>query len=307
VEQIRRAPGLQPGDQLPQWPEQGGGGLLDLILRGAELVSAPSEKLGDDPRYLLDPAKHYIALHRVTSPWNGWTPAGPENIPDPGGRVAKKARSCYSVAMSKGDLTRQAILEHAMRQASVLGLEGLSIGGLADELGLSKSGLFAHFRSKEALQLQVLDVAAERFTELVVRPALAAPRGLPRVRALLDRWMEWGRSTALSGGCLFVQAAIELDDRPGPVRDHLERLQREWIGVLARVATTAVEQGVFHARLEPEQFAFDLYGVMLSYHHATRLLRDPSATAHAHRALERLVEGASVPASRLPRRATRRR
>src|SRR5207247_6324762 len=120
--------------------------------------------------------------------------------------------------MGKGELTRQAILERGLSLASRVGIEGLTIGALAETLALSKSGLYAHFKSKEALQLQVLDLAIERFTEVAVRPALAAPRGEPRGRALFDRWFRWVRDSRLAG-CPFVALATELDDRPGPVRE----------------------------------------------------------------------------------------
>src|SRR5712691_7251134 len=120
--------------------------------------------------------------------------------------------------MRKGANTRHAILTHATGLASQVGLTGLTIGALADHLRLSKSGLFAHFRSKEALQIQVLEHAAASFVEAVVRPALPLPRGEPRMRALFERWLEWDQSGALPGGCVFVAAATELDDRPGPVR-----------------------------------------------------------------------------------------
>src|SRR3954470_4749744 len=121
--------------------------------------------------------------------------------------------------MRKGEATRQAILDHAAAQASRIGLRGLSIGQLAEELALSKSGLFAHFQSKEALQVQVLEHAAANFVDRVVRPALAAPRGIPRLRALFEGWLAWGDSQA--SGCIFVAAAAELDDQPGPARDRL--------------------------------------------------------------------------------------
>src|SRR4029078_854398 len=118
--------------------------------------------------------------------------------------------------MGKGELTRQAILERATALASRHGMEGVSIGHLAEELGLSKSGLFAHFGSKEVLQVEILRFAAERFVENVVRPALAQPRGAPRLRRIFERWIAWDRSHSVPGGCLFVAAASELDDRPGP-------------------------------------------------------------------------------------------
>lgn len=194
--------------------------------------------------------------------------------------------------MSKGDTTRHAILEHAMSLATKVGLEGLSIGRLAEDLKLSKSGLFAHFRSKETLQIQVLQEAAGRFVDMVVRPALKAPRGVPRLSALFDRWLRWPVESRLSGGCLFVAAAVELDDQPGAVRDELVRLQRDWLDTLATTARQAVGEGHLRPDLDPEQFAHDLYGVMLAWHHASRLLRDPKAEARARAGFARLLQGA---------------
>src|SRR5688572_27760940 len=135
--------------------------------------------------------------------------------------------------MEKGARTKSAILDRATGLASQVGLTGLTIGVLADELRLSKSGLFAHFRSKETLQIDVLNHAADRFREVVVRPALQEPRGAPRIRALFERWLAWGRDSALPGGCVFVAATAELDDRPGPVRERLVELQRDWVKTLA--------------------------------------------------------------------------
>ena len=194
--------------------------------------------------------------------------------------------------MSKGELTRNAIVEHATSLASRVGLGGLTIGTLADDLDLSKSGLFGHFHSKEALQIQVLEHAAATFVQIVVRPALAHPRGVPRVRALFERWLEWTRSGPLPGGCLFVAAATEVDDRPGPVRDRLQQLQRDWLGVIATSFQKGIDEGHFRRDADPEQFAQDLYGVALAYHHAQRLLQDPKAEARARRAFEALLAAA---------------
>jgi AcrR family transcriptional regulator len=191
--------------------------------------------------------------------------------------------------MRKGDDTRHAILDRATGLATKVGLGGLTIGGLADELHLSKSGLFAHFQSKEALQVQVLEHGAELFVANVVRPALAAPRGAPRLRELFERWLAWGRSSPMPGGCLFVAAATELDDRPGPVRDRLVALQRDWLDVIVTTVRKGMDAGQFRADADAEQFAHDLYGVMLAYHHAARLLRAPEAEARARRAFETLL------------------
>jgi AcrR family transcriptional regulator len=194
--------------------------------------------------------------------------------------------------MRKGELTRQTILEHAMGLASKIGLEGLTIGRLADDLELSKSGLFAHFQAKEALQLQVLDCAASRFIDTVVRPALAAPRGEPRLRGMFERWLDWPRATTSPGGCFFVSAAAEFDDRPGPVRDRLVQLQKDWLDTIANSARGAIAEGHFRADVDPEQFAHDLYGVMLAYHHAARLLADSRAAARARTAFGALLRAA---------------
>jgi len=200
--------------------------------------------------------------------------------------------------VSKGESTRAAILDQGVRLATQIGLEGLTIGRLATDLSLSKSGLFAHFRSKEALQLQVLDAAAERFVEEVVKPAVRAPRGEPRVRALFDRWLAWTKSNSGPGGCLFVAAAAEFDDRAGAVREHLVALQKGWLEMIAIVFRTGVTEGAFRPDVEPEEFAHDLYSVMLGYHHASRLLRDPRAGERAHAAFGRLLSAARRPAAR---------
>ena len=192
--------------------------------------------------------------------------------------------------MGKGAQTREAILERSLSLASHLGLEGLTIGRLAEELDLSKSGLFAHFRSKEELQLQTLQRAAEQFVEAVVRPALAVPRGERRVRALFERWLHWPELQP--GGCIFVAVAAELDDRPGPARDLLVRLQRDWLDVIATTVRAASTGGEFRRDVDPEQFAHELYGIMLAFHHASRLLRDPRAAQRAERAFTHLVDSA---------------
>lgn len=200
--------------------------------------------------------------------------------------------------MPKGTRTRNAILDRATGLATRVGLGGLSIGSLAEEMDLSKSGLFAHFRSKEALQIQVLEHGAAVFIDSVVRPALAAPRGAPRMRALFERWLEWGRSGARSAGCLFVAAATELDDRPGPVRDRLVELQRGWMEVIATSFRKGIAEGHFRTEADAGQFAHDLYGIMLAWHHATRLLRDPDADRRARHAFDTLLAAASPPEDR---------
>lgn len=191
--------------------------------------------------------------------------------------------------MGKGEATRQAILDRAAALASEVGLAGLTIGALAEDLGLSKSGLFAHFRSKEALEVQVLEHVAARFVDVVVKPALRAPRGEPRLRALFTRLLDWPVRSDLPGGCPIIAAASELDDRPGPARDLLVNQQKDWLDTLSNLARTAVAEGHFHKGLDAEQFAFELYGIELAYHHAVRLLRDPKAQTRAWAAFEGLL------------------
>jgi AcrR family transcriptional regulator len=209
--------------------------------------------------------------------------------------------------VKKGEQTREAILVHALRLATKVGFEGLTIGRLAEELGLSKSGLFAHFKSKERLQVEVLQFASRRFVDEVIKPAFIAPRGERRVRALFERWVAWEASPSLPGGCPFVTAAVELDDRPGPARDFLLRSQRDWLETIANTARTAVQEGEFAADLDCEQFAHESNGIMLAYQQSSRLLRDPKARARADASLDALVaRSRRAPSSIQPAGARRR-
>jgi AcrR family transcriptional regulator len=183
------------------------------------------------------------------------------------------------------------ILAEAGRLARRVGLGGLTIGSLATQTGMSKSGLFAHFGSKESLQIQVLEHSSERFVDDVIRPALKAPRGIPRVRDLFERWLEWD---SVEGGCPLVAATFELDDQPGPVREYLVRIQRDWADTLATVFTSGIGEGHFRPDADPRQFAQDIQGVMLSYHMASRLLADRSAAKRARRALDALLATAAA-------------
>jgi AcrR family transcriptional regulator len=203
--------------------------------------------------------------------------------------------------MSKGEATRDRIVQRAWQLASQEGLSGVSLGKLATELGLSKSGLFAHFGSKQELELEVLKAAAERFTEEVLKEAFKAPRGLPRVRKLFQYWLLWNNNPHMPGGCVFLAAASELDDSTGPQRDFVAGMQAELMATLAKAARLAVEAGQFRRDLDCERFAFELLGIILAAHHTRRLLRNPKADAHARAAFEALV-GHSL-ASFVPERA----
>ena len=196
--------------------------------------------------------------------------------------------------MSKGEETRAAVLDEAARQVSLVGMNGLTIGLLAERTGLSKSGLFAHFKSKEQLQVAVIDRAVELFAERVIRPALKTPRGEPRLRELFDRKLRWDSGDlSLPGGCFFASVSAELDVAPpGPVRDRLVQVELDYADTLATVFRTGISEGQFRADADPEQYAFDVRGVLLSCHHASRLLADPKAQDRARTAFEALIRAA---------------
>ncbi|WP_020518929.1 TetR/AcrR family transcriptional regulator [Catelliglobosispora koreensis] len=187
----------------------------------------------------------------------------------------------------KGEATKLAVLEQAVEVASQIGLAGLTIGTLATKAELSKSGLFGHFRSKEALQLQVLAYARDTFTRDVVHVALTKPRGEPRLRELFELWMYTSRESA--PGCLFVSAATEFDDQPGPVRDQLVRDHRDLLEAIAHIFRTGISEGHWRADADPEQFAHEMFSLMLGHFHALRLMADPRAGERTRRAFERLI------------------
>ena len=198
------------------------------------------------------------------------------------------------MAMAKGDATRSRILDRAFRLAGREGLDRLSIGTLAGELGLSKSGLFAHFGSKQDLEVAVLERAAQEFEANVVKPGLRAPKGAPRLRKLFELWLRWVADPTLPGGCLFVAAATELDDREGPAREFLVEAQKSLQELLAEAARRAIEQGHFRRGLDCRRFAFELYAIVLGFNHAFRLMRDPQAENYARAAFERLLADAAA-------------
>jgi AcrR family transcriptional regulator len=191
--------------------------------------------------------------------------------------------------MSKGAQTRREIVDRALALAGEVGLEGLSLGTLAADVRLSKSGLFAHFKSKETLQLEVLQRAIERFVGEVVLPALARPRGEPRVLALFDGYLAWIRGRERRGTCLFIALSQEYDDRPGLVRDLLVKSQRDWHLTLARAAGIAVAEGHFRADLDVEQFAYEVVGIGMAFQQLFKLLDHPHAEQRARAAFEALV------------------
>lgn len=188
---------------------------------------------------------------------------------------------------SKGAATRDAVLDVAVEMAGRIGLSALTIGMLATETGMSKSGLFAHFGSKENLQLQALARARDEFIDMVVRPALRAPRGEARVRALFEYWLAAGDQDGAP--CLFASAPVEYDDQSGMVRDHVIQDHTDFAEVVQQVFRTALSTGEFRPDADDAQFQQDLHGIMLAYFHARRLMRDPQAEARTRRAFERLL------------------
>ena len=204
---------------------------------------------------------------------------------------------------TKGEQTRTAILDEALRIASKLGLEGLTIGSLADATGMSKSGLFAHFGSREDLQLAVLEHAAQRYGEMVFVPVLKIERGLPRLRALFERWLDWALESGLPGGCIMISAAAEYDDRPGPIRDAVIANQHRGNAITQKAVRLAIEEGHVSPETDPEQISFEMLGIVLASHNHRRLLGDKEARKRALTAFEQLISRHAVSA---PQRAARR-
>jgi AcrR family transcriptional regulator len=214
-------------------------------------------------------------------------PASDPLAPD---RVAARPASR---APLKGQQTRAAILEAALGLASHMGLEGLSIGALAEITGMSKSGVFAHFGSREELQISVVREYHKRFEEEVFFPAIAEPRGLPRVRALFERWVK-RVAVEIDSGCIYISGAVEFDDRPGPVRDALVSMVRAWHAALHRAIQMAVEVGDLPPDTDVQQLLFEIHGLILALHHDARFLRNPGTLDRARRGFERVIAQAQA-------------
>lgn len=195
-------------------------------------------------------------------------------------------------ATPKGAARRETIVDRAYGIACAAGLEGLSIGTVAHAVGMSKSGVFAHFGSREDLQLAVLDHAAERFVAHVFAPALRQPRGVARLRAIIEGWFDWVRH-AEDGGCLFLAAVSEYDDRPGPQRDRVLDQDRQWRQALAHAVSLAVGTGELRADTDVDQLVFELYALPLIVHHDAGLYGYDVALAHGRRAYQRLIDSYS--------------
>lgn len=191
-------------------------------------------------------------------------------------------------ALLKGQQTRATILEAALGLASAIGLEGLSIGGLAELTRMSKSGVFAHFGSREELQISVLREYHAKFEEEVFFPSMREPRGLPRLRALFERWIQ-RVSVELDSGCIYISGAVEFDDRPGAVRDALATMVLAWHRALDTAIQRAVEEGHLRADTDATLMLFEIHGLILSLHHDARFLRLPGALDRARQAFEHVL------------------
>lgn len=196
----------------------------------------------------------------------------------------------FPLVPRKGDLTRAAIVEAALLAASRDGLEGLTIGTLADSMQMSKSGVFAHFGSREELQLAVLKAYVQRFVDEVLRPAVTRPRGLPRLEAILQRWVAF-LAREMTRGCIMIAGAVEYDDVPGPQRDEMVAIIAGWKSELIKAIRQAVSEGHLKARVDAQQLVFEIYGLMLAMHQDARLLRSADSAKRARVGLRRLIDG----------------
>ena len=211
--------------------------------------------------------------------------------------VTPASAETRSRTLPKGQQTKAAIVDAALRMAAQVGLEGLSIGSLAEAMGMSKSGVFAHFGSRDELQISVVREYYARFEAQVFQPAMMQPRGLPRVRALFEHWMRF-TSAELDSGCIFISGAVEFDDRPGPVRDALAQMVRTWHAALERAIAGAIEEGHLKADTDAAQMLYELHGLILALHHDARFLRNDGVLDRARAGFARVLSHYEVPAAR---------
>ena len=191
-------------------------------------------------------------------------------------------------AMHKGQQTKTAIVDVALSLATQMGLEGLTIGAVAEMAGMSKSGVFAHFGSREELQISVIREYHHRFEQEVFYPVLLLARGLPRLRALFANWMQ-RTSAEIDSGCLYISGAAEFDDRPGPVRDALASSVQTWMTALHRAVRLSVEQGDLAKQTDAAQMAFEIHGLILACHYEARFLKSKTALGLAQRSFEQIL------------------
>ncbi len=191
-------------------------------------------------------------------------------------------------ASHKGQQTKAAIVDAALGLATHIGLEGLSIGALAEVAQMSKSGVFAHFGSREELQISVVREYHARFETEVFYPAMKAPRGLPRVRALFNNWMK-RTSVEIDSGCIYISGAVEFDDRPGPVRDALASSVRTWLSAMKRAMTQAQEKGDIRQGADLDQMLFEIHGLILALHYEARFLKTAGSVERGLRGFENIL------------------
>ncbi|MDP3619244.1 MAG: TetR/AcrR family transcriptional regulator [Ramlibacter sp.] len=218
------------------------------------------------------------------------------DLPMKPGRGPASAR-----ALHKGQQTKAAIVDAALGLATQIGLEGLSIGALAEVTQMSKSGVFAHFGSREELQISVVREYHARFEEEVFYPAMQEPRGLPRLRALFGNWMK-RTSIEIDSGCIYISGAVEFDDRTGPVRDALAGSVKTWLAAMHRAVISAIEEGHLRPDVDADQMLFEIHGLILGLHYEARFLKNPGSLDRANAGFDNILRlyGAqdSLPAGR---------
>jgi len=207
--------------------------------------------------------------------------------------VRPRSATALARSLQKGQQTKAAIVDAALGLATQIGLEGLSIGALAEVMQMSKSGVFAHFGSREELQISVVREYHHRFEEEVFYPALSVARGLPRLRALFDNWMK-RTSVEIDSGCIYISGAVEFDDRPGPVRDALASSVSAWLSAMGRAIEIAIEEGHLRADTDARQMRFEIHSLILALHYEARFLRAPDSLERAVVAFEGIVQRYSM-------------
>lgn len=225
----------------------------------------------------------------------------PSDAGSPSVAPAPAPRARGARALQKGQQTKAAIIDAALGLATHIGLEGLSIGALADVTGMSKSGVFAHFGSREELQISVVHEYHARFEQEVFYPAMAAERGVARLRALFDNWMQRS-SVEIDSGCIYISGAIEFDERTGPVRDALAHSVRVWHAAMKRAIVQAKERGELRPDVDPDQMLFEVHGLILALHYEARFLKNPGSLARATTGFNNILArfGAAATAPGLP-------
>lgn len=206
---------------------------------------------------------------------------------------SRRPRPAAAHRRSDGEKSHRAILRAAAELASTHGLEGLTLGQLAARLGISKSGLFAHFGSKQELEIATVEAAGEVFAEDVMKPASAAPPGVQRLVALGEAFLSHVERRVFPGGCFFAAAAAEVDSRPGPLRDRIAAFQRGWTRTLANHVSEACAKGELDPAADPQQVAFEIQAMLVAANGAFLLQGDPAVFDRARRGLVGILERAA--------------